>query len=214
MKLALLGAAVAATASAGQCPPKEWERCGKPWPPADNGPCCSKAGWVGSSKWHCEAKYGGYDAVKDGCCTKDESGSLTCKDDSKTVEDIQKEKEEEMQCPPKGWDRCGVAWPPTRADANCCSSHGFIGNSKWHCKKNGGIDPKDHCCKVKEDGTLDCITGKGFEKQPKKPSDPSESSLVSSDSSETDPPVSPDSSSTDPPVSSDSSSTDPTDNDA
>jgi len=89
MKLALFGAAIAATANAAQCPPKDWERCGKPWPPAENATCCSKFGWVGSSKWHCEAKYGGIDASKE--CREKVNGKFVYKDDSKT--EAQKEKE-------------------------------------------------------------------------------------------------------------------------
>jgi len=98
-----------------------------------------------------------------------------------------------MQCPPKGWDRCGTAWPPTRADAHCCSSSGFIGGSEWHCEKNGGIDPKDHCCTIKDDGTLDCITGKGFPKKPEeekeKPSEKSEESEPSETETDTKKPI-------------------------
>ena len=53
------------------CPPEGWERCGGKWPPAADGYCCSKAGYLGKSVFHC--KYEGINALKR-CCKKGSDG--------------------------------------------------------------------------------------------------------------------------------------------
>merc|ERR1712130_618467 len=54
-----------------KCPPKGWGgNC--PWPPTNGAHCCSEWGWPGVSETHCKHA----DAVAEGCCTKDASGTL------------------------------------------------------------------------------------------------------------------------------------------
>lgn len=56
-----------------KCPPKGWGgNC--PWPPTNGAHCCSEWGWPGVSETHCQHA----DAVAEGCCTKDASGTLNC----------------------------------------------------------------------------------------------------------------------------------------
>jgi len=59
------------------CPPAGWEKCGglDNWPPGIEGYCCSEHGYLGDTADHCKAP--GVDATAE-CCTKTDSGSLSC----------------------------------------------------------------------------------------------------------------------------------------
>jgi len=175
--MALAAVALAATASATTCPPKGWEKCSQSWPPPADGHCCSTSGWLGNTPAHC-SNIDVLEASGNKCCVKSKTDpwKLDCFTGDKLDEEEEKddssssEEEASGECPPKEWvERCGKVWPPP-SGGHCCSSAGWMGNSKYHCDlKYGGInalaDSGNKCCAYNEfTGKLDCHLGKKKEK--------------------------------------------------
>jgi len=107
-------------------------RCGKGVALCGEGYCCSAYGWCGKDDLYCQKEKGCQ--IKYGECSSSNQ-IVNEKEKDKLIKDNGEASEEELPISKDG--RCGKGIAIC-GDGNCCSSFGWCGNTKDHCKIDRG----------------------------------------------------------------------------